>query len=111
MYEVHRFFSTDVNRLMAGNKNDLTAKRAVSYEEAKGFAKLWDIQFVETSAKHSPNFDEVLRIASARLKLGWNHLTPWLHGKNLSLMTHDRVRRILALLVMRNIMVTIRARY
>lgn len=33
--EIDRYASENVNKVLVGNKCDLTAKRAVSYEEAK----------------------------------------------------------------------------
>jgi len=38
--------------LLVGNKNDLTDKRVISVEEARGFAQDFSFQYIETSAKN-----------------------------------------------------------
>lgn len=45
--------------MLIGNKSDLEAKRAVSYEEGEAFAKAHGLFFMETSAKTSANVEEV----------------------------------------------------
>ena len=35
LHEIDRYASENVNKLLVGNKSDLTSKRAVSYEQAK----------------------------------------------------------------------------
>lgn len=44
-----RYASENVNKLLVGNKCDLSGKRAVVYENAKAFADNLDIPFLETS--------------------------------------------------------------
>ncbi|KAF9392475.1 Ras- protein Rab-2A [Podila verticillata] len=44
--------------MLIGNKSDLEAKRAVSYEEGEAFAKDHGLFFMETSAKTSANVEE-----------------------------------------------------
>ena len=42
-----------VNKLILGNKCDLTKEKVVKYETAKQFADHLEIPFLETSAKNS----------------------------------------------------------
>ncbi|CAO3568389.1 unnamed protein product [Mortierella alpina] len=44
--------------MLIGNKSDLEAKRAVTYEEGEAFAKANGLFFMETSAKTSANVEE-----------------------------------------------------
>lgn len=41
-----------------GNKNDLTERRKVTYEEGLELAKQYKIEFIETSAKNSTNIEQ-----------------------------------------------------
>lgn len=38
LHEIDRYASENVNKLLVGNKSDLTSKRAVSFDQAKEFA-------------------------------------------------------------------------
>ena len=44
--------------LLIGNKNDLENERKVTYEEAKNQAAVWNIKYIETSAKNIFNCKE-----------------------------------------------------
>jgi len=44
---------------LVGNKCDLEHRRAVSTEQGKELARLYNIQFIETSAKDTINIDEL----------------------------------------------------
>lgn len=46
-------------RFLVGNKCDLEHRRAVSYEQGKELARLYNIQFIETSAKDTINIEEL----------------------------------------------------
>ncbi|OAY65136.1 GTP-binding protein YPTM2 [Ananas comosus] len=46
--EIDRYASENVNKLLVGNKCDLTANKVVSYETAKAFADEIGIPFMET---------------------------------------------------------------
>lgn len=74
MQEIERYASDNVNRLLVGNKCDLTMKKVgsgvqqrssfiqvVSYDEGKELADAHGIRFVETSAKSASNVEEVKR--------------------------------------------------
>lgn len=56
--EIDRCASRNVNKLLVGNKSDMTAKREVEYEEALAFAEEMGIPLIETSAKASTNVQE-----------------------------------------------------
>lgn len=74
--------------MLIGNKSDLEAKRAVSYEEGEAFAKAHGLFFMETSAKTSANVEEVnyrksQDDCSTSLKLRLTTLTLSLHMNRL----------------------------
>merc|ERR1712139_617219 len=58
LHEIDRYASENVNKLLVGNKSDLTSKRKVETESAKEFADSVSIPFVETSAKNSTNVEK-----------------------------------------------------
>ena len=55
----HQRASSDVERLLIGNKCDLEEERAVESERGEKLAQEWGIPFMETSAKTNHNIDEV----------------------------------------------------
>ena len=50
--------------ILIGNKNDLTDKRVVSYEEGEALAKENNLMFLETSAKTAHNVAEAFNISA-----------------------------------------------
>ncbi|RAL52263.1 unnamed protein product [Cuscuta campestris] len=66
--EINRYASDNVNKLLVGNKSDLTENRAVSYDTAKAFADEIGIPFMETSAKGSYNVEQAFMAMSANIK-------------------------------------------
>ena len=63
--EIERYASDTVNKLLVGNKCDLTNKKVVDYEVAKDFADKVDMPFLETSAKAATNVETAfMRMAS-----------------------------------------------
>merc|ERR1711879_454282 len=58
LFEIDRFASEQVNKLLVGNKSDLVNKRVVTHETANEFAEGLGIPFLETSAKNSTNVEE-----------------------------------------------------
>merc|ERR1712022_7735 len=50
--EIDRYASEKVNKMLVGNKSDLTSKKAVDYNAAKEFADSLSLSFLETSAKN-----------------------------------------------------------
>uniref|UniRef100_A0A2P2LP34 GTP-binding family protein n=1 Tax=Rhizophora mucronata TaxID=61149 RepID=A0A2P2LP34_RHIMU len=66
--EIDRYASENVNKLLVGNKSDLTANKVVSYETAKAFADEIGIPFMETSAKNATNVEEAFMAMAADIK-------------------------------------------
>ena len=67
--EIDRYANENVNKLLVGNKSDLTAKRAVDYETAKAFADEIGIPFLETSAKNATNVEQAFMTMAAEIKV------------------------------------------
>jgi len=55
--EIDRYACQSVNKIICGNKIDLSAKRVVPTETAKEFADSLGIPFIETSAKDNTNVE------------------------------------------------------
>ncbi|KMT01694.1 hypothetical protein BVRB_9g211500 [Beta vulgaris subsp. vulgaris] len=66
--EIDRYASNNVNKLLVGNKSDLTANRAVSYETAKAYADEIGIPFLETSAKDATNVEQAFLTMTEDIK-------------------------------------------
>lgn len=66
--EIDRYASENVNKLLVGNKNDLTAKKVVDYQTAKAFADEIGIPFLETSAKNAINVEDAFLTMAAEIK-------------------------------------------
>ena len=59
MQEIDRYACENVNKLLVGNKCDLTDKKVVDYTSAKEYADQLGIPFLETSAKNATNVEQV----------------------------------------------------
>ena len=57
-YQQHA--SSDVERLLIGNKCDWETKRAISTEKGRALAASQGVPFLETSAKTNHKIDEVM---------------------------------------------------
>ncbi len=57
MTDIDKFAKDGVMKILVGNKADLDHKRTVSNEEGKHFAKVHQMEYIETSAKDSSNID------------------------------------------------------
>ena len=57
MSEIDKYAQENVNKLLIGNKSDLTKKRQVTFEEGQLLADSLHLAFIETSAKNSINID------------------------------------------------------
>ena len=68
LHEIDRYASSGVNKLLVGNKSDLTAKRQVTYEQAKEFADSMNMEFLETSAKAASNVDRAFLTIATQIK-------------------------------------------
>ncbi|CAI0462157.1 unnamed protein product, partial [Linum tenue] len=66
--EIDKFATDSVNKLLVGNKCDLTSKRAVPYDTAKAFADEIGIPFLETSAKSATNVEEAFMTMASEIK-------------------------------------------
>ena len=55
---IDQFASEGVNRILIGNKCDMTTRRVIEYSAGKTLADEYGIRFLETSAKNSTNVDE-----------------------------------------------------
>ncbi|KAK9496562.1 hypothetical protein O3M35_012510 [Rhynocoris fuscipes] len=63
----------NVNKLLVGNKSDLTTKKVVEYSTAKEYADHLKIPFIETSAKNAINVEQAFLTMAAEIK---NRLGP-----------------------------------
>lgn len=68
LHEIDRYACENVNKLLVGNKSDLTAKRVVSTEQGKEFAESLGIEFLETSAKTSTNVEQAFLTMASQIK-------------------------------------------
>ena len=68
LQEIDRYACEGVNKLLVGNKNDLTPKKAVEYNVAKEFAEQLNIPFLETSAKYSTNVEQAFLTMAKQIK-------------------------------------------
>jgi len=68
LQEIDRYASEGVNKLLVGNKSDLTSKKVVEYSVAKEFADQLSIPFLETSAKNSTNVEQAFLTMAKQIK-------------------------------------------
>ena len=68
LHEIDRYACENVNKLLVGNKSDLTAKRVVSTEQGKEFAESLGIEFLETSAKTATNVEQAFLTMASQIK-------------------------------------------
>lgn len=68
LHEIDRYAAENVNKLLVGNKSDLTGKRVVSTEQGKEFADSLGIEFLETSAKTSTNVEQAFLTMASQIK-------------------------------------------
>ncbi|KAI9359784.1 ras family protein [Pilaira anomala] len=66
--EIERYGSEGVNRLLVGNKSDLTDKRQVTLSAAKKWADSVNIPILETSAKNSSNVEQAFLTMARQIK-------------------------------------------
>jgi len=67
LQETRQFANPNIAITIVGNKADLSAKRAVRYEEAKNFATEMGLTYVEASAKSADGVDEAFRITATAI--------------------------------------------
>ena len=68
LQEIDRYACENVNKLLVGNKCDLTTKKVVDYNTAKEFADGLGIPFLETSAKNSTNVEDAFVTMATEIK-------------------------------------------
>ena len=56
-----------VPMLLVGNKQDLSDKREVQYDDAKKLAESWGIDYIETSAKNKFKCKEALQALAKKI--------------------------------------------
>jgi len=68
LYEIDRYASEDVNKLLVGNKCDLKEKKVVDHEAGERFASSVGMKFLETSAKNSHNVEQAFLTMATEIK-------------------------------------------
>lgn len=68
LQEIDRYASEGVNKLLVGNKSDLTSKKVVEYSVAKEFADQLSIPLLETSAKNATNVEQSFMTMAKHIK-------------------------------------------
>merc|ERR1712039_1128846 len=68
MQEIDKYAAENVNKLVIGNKCDLSSKKVVSYDEAKELSDSLSIKFMETSAKNAHNVEQAFQMMAAEIK-------------------------------------------
>lgn len=68
LQEIDRYACENVNKLLVGNKSDLTTKKVVDYTTAKEYADQLGIPFLETSAKNATNVEQAFMTMAAEIK-------------------------------------------
>ena len=71
LIEIEKNASENVLKILIGNKNDLESERVISKEEGQDFAKRYNMQFIETSAKMDTNVSEAF-LTLAKLMMEFN---------------------------------------
>eukprot|EP01018_Ginkgo_biloba_P023607 Gb_37705 [translate_table: standard] len=66
--EIDRYASENVNKLLVGNKCDLTEKRVVDQQMAKSLADEVGIPFLEASAKDATNVEQAFLTMAGEIK-------------------------------------------
>lgn len=68
LQEIERYANENVNKLLVGNKCDLTSKKIVDYTTAKELGDHLGIPFLETSAKNATNVEQAFMTMAAEIK-------------------------------------------
>merc|ERR1711971_1188326 len=68
MQEIDKYAADGVNKLLVGNKCDLSSKKVVSFDEAKELADSMGVQFMETSAKNAQNVEQAFVSMAGQIK-------------------------------------------
>ncbi|GAA5849979.1 hypothetical protein JCM3766R1_001943 [Sporobolomyces carnicolor] len=68
LQEIDRYACEGVNKLLVGNKSDLTSKKVVEYNVAKEFADQIGVSMLETSAKNATNVEQAFLTMAKQIK-------------------------------------------
>ncbi|KAL9131740.1 MAG: hypothetical protein Q9217_000415 [Psora testacea] len=68
LQEIDRYATEGVNKLLVGNKSDMSDKKVVEYTVAKEFADSLGIPFLETSAKNASNVEQAFLTMARQIK-------------------------------------------
>jgi len=68
LHEIDRHACESVNKLLVGNKCDLTHKKVVDYPTAKEYANHLGIPILETSAKNATNVEQAFLTMATEIK-------------------------------------------
>jgi len=68
LQEIDRYACENVNKLLVGNKSDLTNKRVVDTNTAKEYADSLGIPLLETSAKNATNVEQAFITMATEIK-------------------------------------------
>lgn len=68
LQEIDRYACEGVNKLLVGNKSDLTSKKVVEYAAAKDFADSIGVSMLETSAKNATNVEQAFLTMAKQIK-------------------------------------------
>merc|ERR1711988_1158168 len=68
MQEIDKYAADGVNKLLVGNKCDLSSKKVVSYDEAKELSDSLGVKFMETSAKNAHNVEQAFQAMAKDIK-------------------------------------------
>ncbi|GAA5939606.1 Rab family GTPase YPT1 [Sporobolomyces koalae] len=68
LQEIDRYACEGVNKLLVGNKSDLTSKKVVEYNVAKEFADQIGVSILETSAKNATNVEQAFLTMAKQIK-------------------------------------------
>ena len=68
LQEIDRYASENVDKLLVGNKCDLTDKKVIEYTSAKAYADQLGISFLETSAKNATSVEQAFMTMAAEIK-------------------------------------------
>jgi len=91
LQEIDRYACETVNKLLVGNKCDLTTKKVVDYTTAKEYADTLGIPFLETSAKNATNVETAFMTMAAEIKNRVGPPAPSGPTGQVKIESHDRV--------------------
>lgn len=69
LFEIDKYASEQVKKLLVGNKADLVQKRVIQKETAEQFAKSLQIPYIETSAKTAQNVEQAFVQMATNIKV------------------------------------------